>query len=373
MSETVGSDFYTMMLKKDNPKILDRFVGCLLGLGCGDALGAPVEDWNYDAIKSTLGFIKDFQTTILGRGIITDDTQLTILLAESLIQNENFDPGHFAYLIGEWMRRNDEGIEPARGASQAVSLAARRLYKGIYWKRSGEFSAGNAPAVRVAPLALFHYKRSSEILIKDAADSAIPTHIDPLAVSGAQVFALAIHLILNTNYDDFSSADFLNRLCSEVDLFSPQLSESLREINNQIYTGDFDTAAFVVPGGPQEITHFDRSVYLEADVKRLVSLGTGKFIIQSLTASLFSFLSHPHDPESAILLAINAGGDADTIGAMTGALSGALNGAQAIPVRWLNELEKKDRLIDLSNMLYDLAIQGHTTKEFSGWRISEQP
>jgi ADP-ribosylglycohydrolase len=67
---------------------------------------------------------------------------------------------------------------------------------------------------------------------------------------------------------------------------------------------------------------------------------------------------------------VNAGGDADTIGAMTGALAGTFNGAQAIPSRWLTELEKKDYLIDLSNMLYDLATEGRTTKEFGGWRLT---
>jgi len=354
---------------RPKPKTLDQFVGCFLGLACGDALGAPVEEWSRDTIKTSIGFIKDFQTTILGRGIITDDTQMTILLAESIIQNESFEPSHFAYQIGEWMRRNDEGIEPARGASQVLSLAARRLYKGTYWKRSGEFSAGNAPAVRVTPLSLFHYKRDVETLLRDSADSAIPTHIDPLAVAGAQTFALAIHLLLKTKFDDFKPVEFLDSLADSLKPINERIADAIVEIKPRIATREFDESAFLVPGSPHEVTRFDRSMTLEEDIREASALGTGKFIIQSLTASLFCFLTHPFDPESAILCAVNAGGDADTIGAMTGALAGTLNGAQSIPMRWLNELEKKDYLIDLSNMLYDLAIEGRTTREFGGWRL----
>lgn len=355
--------------RHSKPKTLDRFVGCLLGLACGDALGAPVEEWTRETIHSSLGFVKDYQTTILGRGIITDDTQMTILLCESIIQNEHFDPSHFAYLIGEWMRRNDEGIEAARGAGETVSLAARRLYKGVYWKRSGEFSAGNSPAVRVPPLALYHYRRDEGILTRDAADSAIPTHIDPLAIAGTQAFALAVHCLLHMDYETFDPKACAALLAERSRQLSGQIADVIEDLVNRLEGRDLDEAAFVVPGGPQEVTHFDRSVFLEEDIKEVAEMGTGKFILQSLSAALFCFLAHPYDLESAVLCAVNAGGDADTIGAMTGALAGAFNGAQAVPTRWLEELEKKDYLIDLSNMMYDIATEGRTTKEFGGWRL----
>ncbi len=354
---------------RSKPKMLDRFVGCLLGLACGDALGAPVEEWSHDTIKSSLGFIRDYQTTILGRGIITDDTQLTILLAESIIENEHFDPSHFAYLIGEWQRRIDEGQESGRGAGQTISLAARRLYKGTYWKRSGEFSAGNSAAVRIAPLALFHCKRPQEVLLRDCADSSVPTHLDPLAIAGAQVHAIAISQLLVADYENFKPLEFTKALATAARELNGQVADVIDDLIPRLEGQNVEDIAFVVPGGAKEITHFDRSVFLEEDIKEVVKMGTGKFILQSLPAALYCFLVHPYDVESALLCAVNAGGDADTIAAMTGSLAGAFNGAQAIPARWLVELEKKDLLIDLSNMLYDLATEGRTTKEFGGWRL----
>ncbi|MFH1676477.1 MAG: ADP-ribosylglycohydrolase family protein, partial [bacterium] len=123
---------------------------------------------------------------------------------------------------------------------------------------------------------------------------------------------------------------------------------------------------------PTEIMHFDRSLYLDEDIKELTSMGTGAYIVQSIAAAFFCFLAHLRDPESAILCAINAGGDTDTIGAMTGALSGVFNGGHCIPVRWLNELEKKDYVIELANMLYELAMEGHVTRDFGGWRVAPE-
>jgi ADP-ribosylglycohydrolase len=360
-----------MVISRKKPKTLDRFVGCMLGLACGDALGAPVEDWDANTIHNSLGFVKDYQTTILGRGIITDDTQMAILLAESIIQNEHFDAPHFGYTLGDWMRRIDEGEEPGRGAGQTVSLAGRRLYKGTYWKRSGEFSAGNSAAVRVPPLGLVHCKHKEEDLLRDAGDSAIPTHIDPLAIVGTQVFAVTICRLLATDYDSFNPVEFTKEILEVAKSLGGQVADVIEDLIPRLEARNVEEIAFMVPGGAREITHFDRSMFLNEDIREVVQMGVGKFILQTLPAAMYCFLAHPYDLESAILCAVNAGGDADTIAAMTGAMAGTFNGAQAIPARWLPDLEKKDILIDLGNMLYDVATEGHTQKDFGGWRVVE--
>ena len=45
--------------------------------------------------------------------------------------------------------------------------------------------------------------------------------------------------------------------------------------------------------------------------------------------------------EDALVYAVNLGGDADTIGAITGGLAGAVYGAEAIPPRWVEALDKQ--------------------------------
>src|SRR5689334_22055298 len=63
----------------------DRCIGCLLGVACGDILGAAVEGLARSEICEPYGEVRDFLETGRGFGCYTDDTQMTIALAESLI------------------------------------------------------------------------------------------------------------------------------------------------------------------------------------------------------------------------------------------------------------------------------------------------
>jgi ADP-ribosyl-[dinitrogen reductase] hydrolase len=59
----------------------------------------------------------------------------------------------------------------------------------------------------------------------------------------------------------------------------------------------------------------------------------------------------------AVILAVNLGGDADTIGAITGSLAGAYWGATAIPPLWRVQLRDHDRIIDLAGDLFRAAVE----------------
>jgi len=78
-------------------------------------------------------------------------------------------------------------------------------------------------------------------------------------------------------------------------------------------------------------------------------LGAGWVAEEALAISLYCPLTCPDDFESAVLLAVNHGGDSDSTGAITGNLMGALLGDGAIPERWLADLELRpviDRMAD---------------------------
>lgn len=55
--------------------------------------------------------------------------------------------------------------------------------------------------------------------------------------------------------------------------------------------------------------------------------------------------------EDVLILTVNLGEDADTVGAVTGQLAGALYGASAIPERWLRPLAWRERIVDLADAL----------------------
>ena len=87
-------------------------------------------------------------------------------------------------------------------------------------------------------------------------------------------------------------------------------------------------------------------------------LGTTGLASSSVPAALWAVLSKPEDPETAIVRAVNLGGDTDTIGAMAGAVVGAYHGAEALPQRWTQALEEggkgKSYVIDLADRLLEL-------------------
>lgn len=66
----------------------DKIYGCLLGGACGDALGAPVEFMSLPEIRARYGAggITRFDKAYGGVGLVTDDTQMTLLTTEGLIR-----------------------------------------------------------------------------------------------------------------------------------------------------------------------------------------------------------------------------------------------------------------------------------------------
>jgi ADP-ribosyl-[dinitrogen reductase] hydrolase len=58
--------------------------------------------------------------------------------------------------------------------------------------------------------------------------------------------------------------------------------------------------------------------------------------------------------EDALIHAVNKGGDADTVGAVTGMIAGRIYGYDAIPQRWLDKLVDHNKLLATATMLYNM-------------------
>jgi ADP-ribosyl-[dinitrogen reductase] hydrolase len=59
--------------------------------------------------------------------------------------------------------------------------------------------------------------------------------------------------------------------------------------------------------------------------------------------------------EDTLVAAVNLGQDTDTTGAVAGALAGTRWGVEAIPDRWLSQLQPKAELEELADKLLELA------------------
>lgn len=309
----------------DRETVLARFKGALLGCAVGEALGAPVEGMTAGEIASRHGTVTGFIDGRFGAGAVTADTQMTITLAQSMIEIGRFDLEHAAFKFGRFIEFSDNGVREARGIGLASATACRRLYQGSSPEESGVPSAGCGAAARVSPVGLFYY-HDFESARRSAVAQGTLTHTDPEALAGAAAVAFMVAAGVN--------------LSGEVDRV-----ELLH--GAAAFAASIDGA---VASGIEGL-----SPHLDADAAGyFASTGTGGYVMDAVPGALFAFLRSPGDFEDAVLTAANAGGCAASRGAIAGAVSGAFNGAGGIPERLRNGVEGRAYLETLATKLYTL-------------------
>ena len=103
----------------------DRVAGCLVGLAVGDALGAPLEFSTRREVRNRFpqGLREMIVSPQRGKGEYTDDTQMALLIAESLLEKKAFVAQDVAKRFEIWARTaGDVGLQ-----TRAVVTMARYL------------------------------------------------------------------------------------------------------------------------------------------------------------------------------------------------------------------------------------------------------
>ena len=314
----------------DASRLNSKFEGCLLGSMLGDILGAAVEGESSGYIRKTFRSLDDFLSLDLideplggtwKFGRYTDDTQMTLAVAEWILEGSTADGK-------DLLRRFSEAYDPQRRygpgtryilelfkshPDQWASLATAMFPTGSY---------GNGSAMRVAPVGL-RFHRDFPALLEAARVSSRVTHSHPLALQGAALQATAIALATRCEAS-FHSIPFLKSLGATLGHFeqrgqdTSRFRDKLRMIEEALAAPSATRTALVT------------------------NLGCGIEVTESLPLALYSFLSHPDSFEQALEAAIFQGGDTDTIAAMTGAIAGALLGVEALPERWVARIDEAD-------------------------------
>jgi poly(ADP-ribose) glycohydrolase ARH3 len=282
-------------------------------------------------------------------GTVTDDSQLTMLVAETLIAGHEFDPEDFADRLRTW-------LPVARGIGTATRTAVERLVAGSEWWESGEESDGNGAAMRVAPVGLV-YSTGLHQLRRSAVLSSLPTHVGRTGLVGTVAQAFAVAVALHTPPGSLDPGAFINRVVSGIDNL-----------------GNLDDPGVTArrPGG-QRVTMAEQLGKIKGmldwspdDV--FDELYNGALVTESLPSAMWCFLASPEDPERVIETAVSGGRDADTVAAMAGALVGAYRGESALPPRWLADLEYADELRDLADRLLGVSDLPGGTRTDTGRR-----
>jgi poly(ADP-ribose) glycohydrolase ARH3 len=287
------------------PTLEDRFLGCLLGHALGDAIGAPFEGLPPETIYYDFGPTRRLfeQPPADLELVYTDDTQMTLGVAEGLIERGTIDEE----LLIRLFRRN---YEHWRGYGPGMRKLFDALGRGLDWRQTaaGLFpggSLGNGAAMRAAPVGLLFHEDLDRVA-EEARRSAAVTHTHPIGVDGAVLVAVGVALALRSAGSPFDVQGFFHELGRRAgtEEFQWQLRTAARQ-------------------SPDSSLTFGNS--LEAH--------------RSVTTALLCFAHSPDDYAGAASRAIAMGNDTDTLAAMAGALSGARLGVGALPEVLLTRLE----------------------------------
>ena len=158
---------------------LNKAKGVIYGLAIGDALGRPTEFLSSDLIKSKYGD-KGIQE-LPEPALFTDDTQMSVAIAEALIKSGEKDIEEIMAAVKEefikWLHSPENNRAPGRTCLSGVE----NMEKGTHWSESGVAgSKGCGSAMRAAPIGYFH-QHDPEKLKEVAHASGICTHGHPTA------------------------------------------------------------------------------------------------------------------------------------------------------------------------------------------------
>lgn len=320
-------------------RLRDRFFGAIVGCAVGDALGAPFEGAPSSAIHFGPEDQIQFQK-IPGYplGQYTDDTQLTLAMMRAICATGSVDGAEIAK---EFVKLWQTGEIVGAGASCAEAVH-NMLSRGIDWENAGtpQGRAGNGTAMRAAPIGLWDHAHPEEIE-HDAKVSSIITHKDMRSVGGTIAVARAVAMAVNA--DTINPSEFLRNISDSVRTESVLFAKCIDELQDlvrlepaealpQIYAaGDPDMG----PRGPGWVT---------------------AYAIPTVLCSLYFFLRTPDRFFKSVTGAIGAGGDADTVGAITGAISGSFNGISLIPQTLVETLKDSKDILALIEQFYDATV-----------------
>lgn len=288
--------------------IADRCKGALMGLAVGDALGAPVETLSAGTFMPVTGFRAGGYFR-LPAGAWTDDTAMALCLADSLAATDRFDATDLLHRFCRWAEfaeNTSTGVCIGAGKNTLRALGNFRRTGRLNAPHFGRHGDGNGALMRLAPVAI-RFRDEPDLAIAVAELQSRTTHASDIS---AACCAFA--------------ADLMRRLI---------MGEPWKDV--------LDAASNC---GNQAV----RERLFKA-LQDKTPPNTG-YVLDTLQAAIWA-VAHSDTFADAVLLAVNLGGDADTIGAVTGQIAGARWGCPAIPQEWISGLVMADRVLAASKRL----------------------
>lgn len=283
--------------------MLDRAQGCLLGQITGDSLGSLVEfESARDIAARYPGGVRHLADggiwdTLAGQP--TDDSELALALARTLLREGRYDAEAVAAAYGRWYASSPFDIGGTTRQALAPAAAAPSDKAGAARRAASRDSQANGSLMRISPIGILA-ATPEQAAAMAMQDSAL-THPHPVCVVACGAYAAAV----------------------------------------QAGIGGADrTAMLRVALGVAEAGRDDGVVARVIAAARDGEKPTGfqgrqqGWVLIALQNACFH-LAHAGTFEQALVQTVGEGGDTDTNAAIAGALLGAAFGKRAIPPAWV--------------------------------------
>jgi ADP-ribosyl-[dinitrogen reductase] hydrolase len=293
----------------DFKHLSDALVGSILGTAVGDAIGLPYEGLSRRRARKMLG-PPDRQRLFFRRGMISDDTEQTCLVAQALI--EAYGAGQFQSRLLSRLR--GWFLTLPGGVGLGTLRALLKSLIGFPPDRCGVYSAGNGPSMRSAILGVAIQDR--KLLMQLVQESCTLTHTDPKALWGAWSVALAANLAARTSVVDPNDflAEMRQSLCEpRAEELLQLLDASTRSVHQGQSTLDFAISCGMVRG-------------------------VSGYVYHTVPIAVHAWLANQTDYRKAVTSVVECGGDTDTTGAIVGGIVGAHVGKAGIPEEWIETI-----------------------------------
>ncbi|MBR3264044.1 ADP-ribosylglycohydrolase family protein [Candidatus Saccharibacteria bacterium] len=333
----------------------DKIRGCLLGGAIGDALGYPIE------FKTN---IKDKQFTKFenDRGIISDDTQMTLFIANALLWRETrwhirgiaMTPPEAIYLgLLDWLS-TQQRVEESPKITWIRNLPELNILRApgntcITALESGKMgtlgdpindSKGCGGIMRLAPIGL--YINTEDNIGNFSAMSCAITHGHPLAILSAYTLGLIITYVTLQNQEIEVA---IKKAKDKMISWKPDAWKDGKKVHIN-WRAEKNKLNSII----------DQALALakqdQKDTETIKSLGSGWVAEEALAIAIYSCAKHQDSFKDAVICAVNHNGDSDSTGAIAGNIIGGKLGLNNIPDYYKNQIELKDIIMELADDIY---------------------
>jgi ADP-ribosylglycohydrolase len=340
--------------------IADRAAGCIVGAFIGDALGLGPH-WYYDIAALR----RDFGDWINGytdpkpdaryhRGMKAGELSQTgiimLLLLRSVAERCGYDEADFTRLLDSEFLPHLNG-QAFAGPGGYTNHSFRQVWEarvrdGKPWGQTGGNADTSEAAERVSILAAVHASQPA-IAARHAFDCTRLSQTDSVVIQQSVAYACVLAALVRGEPFDERISDKLMALVMNGRIPFVAKSPIAATGSSSPSFGFASPDALFLPSWVVEISR-DPAIRIEPAWKVSLVYGMSCAIHFVLPAAYYLAVRFRDDFESAVLHAINGGGQNMSRACLTGALVGAQVGLSRIPTRFISGLTQGEEIVDLA-------------------------